>query len=601
MTPRLRRFERDPDVVRRVRMISYAAMLLALVLLLRLYYLQIIKHSYFSHLAEENRLRLRPIRAPRGVILDRNGVILADSVPAFTLVCVPVDVVDLEGELEILGELVELDIEEVRDKVGRAKKTNPYGTITVSSGLTFDQVSRIEERSDDLPGFSISHEARRNYPFGELFAHVLGYVGEASVQDLKEFREAGVEFGDFVGKMGIERVYEEVLHGKNGVRRIEVDALGREKKELDRTPPIQGKTLRLTLDSELQKEAARLMKGKRGAVVALNPKTGEVYVLYSSPSFDPNLFARGISRKKWEEISTHRGHPLQNRVTQGLYSPGSTVKPIYALFSLQEGLLTWRTEFTCTGEFTLGDSRFRCWKKGGHGVIGMEDAIVQSCDIYFYNLGLTVGIDRLGKWLREVGFDRPTGIDLYYESRGFVPGREWKKRRFGERWYDGETVVASIGQGYILVTPLELAIAYSAIASGGRVVVPRVVEKKSKEGEESWVGSLPVDSWKLDLIRKALEEVVSDPHGTGHRAAVDGIDVAGKTGTAQVVSLPEEDIPEDEIDYYKRDHAWFAGYAPAEDPEIAVVVLVEHGGSGGKVAAPVFRGIVRKFFEREGN
>ncbi|RMG57400.1 MAG: penicillin-binding protein 2, partial [Deltaproteobacteria bacterium] len=411
MNPRIRRFQRDPDVARRVKVVTYAALAIFLLLLIRLYYLQVVRFEEYSRLAEENRVRLRPIRAPRGLILDRDGEIVADSVPAFTLVCTPVDVVDLEGELALLSRIVALDLEDVKERIEEAARTNPYGTLRLASDLSFDQVAKVEEFSEDIPGFFISYEVRRNYPMGNLFSHVVGYVSEASVQDLRTLKEAGVEFGDFVGKRGVERVYENILHGRNGVRKIEVDALGREKREIERTPPVQGKTVVLTVDADLQRKAAELFRGKEGGVVALDPRTGEVLCLYSSPTFDPNIFPKGITKAQWESLVRHRGHPFQNRVTQGRYSPGSTVKPIYALFALDEGMVSWGTDFFCSGEFTLGDSTFRCWKKGGHGEVSLRTAIVQSCDVYFYNLGLLAGIDSLSRWMKEAGFDSPTGID----------------------------------------------------------------------------------------------------------------------------------------------------------------------------------------------
>lgn len=602
MIQRIRQFERDPEVNRRLRVFYVAAIVIFFLLTLRLYYLQVIKYRHFYSLSEENRVRLRPVRAPRGLILDRNGEILADSKPAFQLVCTPYDVVDLEGELRFLLEIVDMDLKEVAEKIQQAKKDNPFGSINIATDLTYEQVSAIETNLEQVPGFSISYEARRNYPLGFLVAHALGYVGESSIDDLKNFKDFGVIFGDYVGKTGVERMMEGVLHGRDGVRRLEVDALGREKKELDFKNPDQGGILYLNLDIEMQREAARLLEGDAGAIFAMNPKTGEVYVLYSSPSYDPNLFARGIRVKEWNALLNDRKKPLQNRVIQGLYAPGSTIKPIIALFSLQEGFVSTETEFYCPGEFKVANSKFRCWKRGGHGDVNMWKAIVESCDIYFYNLGLTSGINNISRWSILFGLNEGTGIDLPAEKKGIVPSRALKRERFGQRWFHGDTVVASIGQGYFAITPQELAVAYSALVNGGKLVKPMLVRKGiTHEGDErihevSVRRELLVDQEKLTLIKKALQAVVEDRKGTGRRADVLDMGIGGKTGTAQVVSLPEKGIPEEEVAYYKKDHAWFVGFAPADDPEICVAVIVEHGGSGGEVAAPLFRAIVRRYF-----
>jgi len=601
MTPRIRKFERTPEVNRRVRIIYVLASVFFFILLVRLYYLQVLRFSYFYTLSEGNRVRLKPVRAPRGLILDRNGVVLADSKPAFHLTCIPYDVIDAEGELDYLDSINDLDTKDVKEKIERAKRENPLGNISIASDLTFDQVSQIETNLERVPGFSISFSPRRNYPYGPLLAHVVGYVGEADLSDLKKFKEDGVIFGDFVGKTGVERTLEGDVHGEDGVRRIEVDALGREKKGLSFEKPKQGGNVYLTIDVELQKEASRLLAGKVGGVFGMNPKNGEVYVSYSSPSFDPNTFARGIRVREWKRLLKDKRRPLQNRMTQGIYAPGSTIKPIFALLALDDGMVSDETQFFCSGEFFLGNTHFRCWKRGGHGDVKMRKALIESCDIYFYNLGLTAGVENLHKWCNRFGLGEYTGIDIPSEVKGIVPGKEGKKKRFGERWYDGDTVVASIGQGYFAVSPAEMAVAYSAIANGGRIVVPHLVKRRSQSEVKPEVREdLHVEGEHLRFIQESLRRVVSDLHGTGARARVEGMEVAGKTGTAQVVSQPDERMKEEELEYYKRDHAWFVGFAPARDPEICVAVLIEHGGSGGKAAAPIFRKIVEKFFEERG-
>ncbi len=601
MTPRIRKFERTPEINRRVRIIYFLAALFFFILFVRLYYLQILRFNYFYTLSEGNRVRVKPVRAPRGLILDRNGEVLADSKPAFHLICIPYDVIDAEGELEYLKSIIDLDTKEVKERIVQAKKGNPLGNISIASDLTFDQVSEIETNLERVPGFSISFSPRRNYPFGSLLAHIMGYVGEADLNDLKIFKEEGVIFGDYVGKIGVERTLEADVHGEDGTRRIEVDALGREKKVLSFEKPKQGKNVYLTVDVELQKKAAELLSGKVGGIFGMNPKSGEVYFSYSSPSFDPNMFARGIRAKEWRSLLRDRRKPLQNKIFQGIYAPGSTIKPILALLALEDGVLSDETEFFCGGEFRLGKSHFRCWKRGGHGDVKMRKALIESCDIYFYNLGLTAGVENIHKWALRFGLGDKTGIDIPAEVKGIVPGKEGKKKRFGERWYDGDTVVASIGQGYFAVTPAEMAVAYSAIANGGRLVTPRLVKRDLRGEKEPDVAvDLNVGEKQIRFIRESLRRVVSDLQGTGRRARVDGIEVSGKTGTAQVVAQPDERMKEEELEYYRRDHAWFVGFAPSENPEICVAVLIEHGGSGGKTAAPIFRKIIEKYFALRG-
>ncbi len=601
MSPRIRKFERDPEVNRRVKIVYFLSTILFFVLLARLYYLQVIQFSAFYAQSEENRVRLKPVRAPRGLILDRNGVVLADSKPVFHLVVIPYDVVDVEGELSFLGTILELDLEETGERILSAKNENPLGSINIISDLTFDQVSIIETNMEQVPGFSISFDPRRNYPFGSLISHVLGYVSEADLDDLKRYKEKGVIFGDYVGKMGVERASEGKIHGRDGIRRLEVDALGREKKELSYEKPKQGENIRLSLDIRLQEEAARLLKGRVGAIFGMNPETGDVYVAYSSPSFDPNMFARGIRNREWKRLMRNNKKPLQNRLTQGIYAPGSTIKPILALGALQDGLMSEETKFYCGGEFLLGKSRFRCWKRGGHGDVNMKKALVESCDVYFYNLGLTAGVNNIRRWVSLFGLNEKTGIDIPSEAVGIVPGREGKRKRFKERWYDGDTVVSSIGQGYFAVTPVEMAVAYSTIANGGKVVSPRIIKGESSrpsdgKGEAGIVRrTLDLEKSYVGFLRNALEKAVMGEHGTGGRARISGVSIAGKTGTAQVVALPDEKIPDEELKYLERDHAWFVGFAPSADPQICVAVIIEHGGSGGKAAAPVFKEIVDKY------
>jgi penicillin-binding protein 2 len=603
----IRKREHDPLITARIRVLLGVGFLLFALLIGRLYWLQVMQHDLYMALSENNRVRIRTVRAPRGVILDREGRTIAETAASFDLICTPVDVPDLEGALGLLTRIVPFgadEVEEVRVKIRTAQRANPYASVTIARDLSFDQVSIIEFNREALPGFSILVESKRSYPYGTLFAHVLGYVGEASDQELAEAKGRGLVMGDIVGKYGLERMADAVLRGINGGRHVEVDAGGRDKRLVMEVPPRTGGTVRTTLDLDLQKAAEEALAGRAGTVIALEARTGEVLAFYSGPGFDPNAFARGIRKGEWSALVSDSRKPMQNKGLQGTYPPGSTIKPFLALAALETGARGPGETVFCGGGFRFGNRTFRCWKEKGHGVVDMYRAIVESCDVYFYTLGLKMGPEPITRLEKDAGLGNLTGIDLPGERRGLVPDPEWKQRVYKQRWQDYESILIGIGQGAIHVTPLEMLQAYATLATDGEVVRPRVVRQIVRmDGtvEERLPETVRSLDWKPEnvaVIRKALRGVVRD-YGTARVARIPGVDLGGKTGTAQVVSIKGKMIKSEDLPYEIRDHAWFAGFAPVLDPEIVVVAMIEHGGSGGSVAAPVFRAVMEAYFRQD--
>jgi len=604
VTQRIRKREQDPLIAARIRIVLWAALALFGLLLIRLYWLQVVQFDRFRTLSENNRLRIRTIQAPRGQILDRNGRPIAETQASFDLVCSPVDVTDLEGEVRLLEEVVEFDADEILGKIRAAKKANPYSTITVARDLRFEQVSVVEFNREALSGFAVQVEAKRSYPFGTVFAHALGYVGEVSQDELDRSEDDQIEMGDIIGKYGLERREDNVLRGINGGRYVEVDAAGRDKRLVNEVPPQTGGIVHTTLDADLQNAAAEAMGKGAGAAIAMDPKTGDILAFVSAPAFDPNIFSRGIRKAEWEALSADIRKPMQNKGLQGTYAPGSTVKPFVALAALTEGLQDPKAVVRCPGYLQIGNRRFRCWREKGHGSVDMYKAIVQSCDVYFYTMGMRVGPDRLARLEKDAGLGTITGIDLPGERKGLVPDTEWKKKATKDRWYDSEKAILGIGQGAIHVTPLEMLAGYSSLASGGEVMRPRIVlkvvgrDRSVKVVPPQRLRKLPWKPEDVDFIRRALSGVVND-YGTGGGAKLPGIEVGGKTGTAQVATVKGKMIKSENLPYLLRDHAWFVGFAPVADPEICVVAMMEHGGHGGSAAAPVVKAVMQEYFRKK--
>jgi len=577
-------------------------LLLVLILLAKAFYLQVVRGQYYEERAKNISLRKYQVRAPRGRIYDRKGRPLAINRPSFNFYVVPGYLGKAERPvlLENLSKYLGLDREKVEEKLAKNKRGR-WTPLILKRDLSQKELALVEERDWLFPGTMVVAEGKRYYPHGSLAAHLLGYVGEVSEEEL---RSDDYYPGDMVGRSGVEKEYEEVLRGIPGWERWEVDAHGKRRELKDSSRPVPGDDIYLTLDLELQEVAEKLLEGKQGAIVAMDPRNGEILAMASSPGFDPNMFVKGIPPDEWKVLSQSKTHPLQNRCIQGLYPAGSVFKIVVALAGLEEGKVRPKDEFFCGGGYPFGGRVYRCWKKGGHGHVDLRRAIVESCDVYFYNLGHELGVDTIHKYGAMLGLGDKTGIDLPHEKGGLLPSSSWKKKVLGEIWYPGETLSLAIGQGYLQVTPLQLDLMLSRVVNGGWKIRPHVLLKVVKgEEERSWKGEdrkrLPFKRWGLAFLKDALEGVVGDPHGTGRAARIPGIAVGGKTGTAQVVAMKEDGDEDEELPPHWREHAWFVAFAPVEDPRIAVAVLVEHGGHGGSTASPLARKMIKAYLQKE--
>jgi penicillin-binding protein 2 len=568
----------------------------------RLWYLQVIKGDYFKSLSENNRIRIQEVPAPRGILYDRHGTPLVDSFPSFDVSLFRQDMPNPAALIPVLSQILSLDPEKLKAKIAGVEGPLAVQNLKIKSDISRQELARVETRHLDLPGVMVNVVIRRNYPNGPLASHVIGYLGEINPEELQLEDFSNHKMGYIIGKYGIEQEFELDLMGENGGRQYEVNALGRKVKVLGNVEPNPGNNLFLTLDFELQKAAEEAMAGKVGALVAMNPQNGDILALTSKPDFDPNLFARGITPENWKRISQDPDRPLQNRAIQGQYPPGSVFKIVTAIAALEEKVIAPDTTFQCSGALSFGNREYHCWKKEGHGRINLWQAIVESCDVYFYQVGLQVGVDRIAKYASEMGLGSITGYPLGQEKPGLIPTSSWKARRFKVPWQAGETLSTAIGQGFNLATPLQIACTLSAIANGGKYYQPRVVESvRTPHGEtlqefpSQATRILNISPETLDFIRGALRGVVNSPKGTGGKGRIEGYDVAGKTGTAQVIRREARNPSSpDEME----DHAWFACFAPANQPEIVVVVLIEHGGHGGSAAAPIARKVMETFFQK---
>jgi penicillin-binding protein 2 len=577
-----------------------------LLLSIHLWYLQTIRGSEFRRISENNCIRIREQPADRGLLLDRKGSVLAHNRPCFEVYLIPED---LKGHPEVIGqvaELLKLSEAEIQEKLRSSKRRAPFKPVKIKPDIEWPELALLESNRVHLPGLLVDVRPKRTYGFGTLASHLIGYLGEVDETDLRQSREVPYRLGALIGKYGVEYQWEADLRGVDGGRQIEVDALGREIRPLRSVESYPGNNLVLTIDLELQTVAEGAFQDKNGALIAMDPRNGRILAMVSKPSFDPDLFARNISAEEWKALIEHPFHPLQNKGIQGQYPPGSVFKIITALAGLETGVLSPNTSFHCSGAYPYGNRDFRCWKEGGHGAISLRRAIVESCDIYFYQAGLKIGVDAIAHYAKEFGLGRKTGIALPHEKSGIVPSSSWKKKRFGVPWYSGETLSFSVGQGYLNATPLQLVTLMSAVANGGRLYLPQVVErvenlygKTVKEYSPVETGRANVSAESLRFVQEALMGAVNDPHGTGAPSALKDVKVAGKTGTAQVVRMAQDFKKGDTLrmPLKFRDHAWFAAFAPVEDPQIAVIVLAEHGGFGAAAAAPIAKQIFEKFFQ----
>ena len=570
----------------------------------RLWSLQVIKGSELRRLSENNCIRLRENPADRGMLLDRKGRILAHNRPSFEVYLIPEDLkANPEVVIEV-GNLLKIPPEEIQERMNAQKRRAPFKPVRIKSDINWNELANLESNRVHLPGLLVDVRPRRAYDYGDLASHLIGYLGEVDEDELKQAKETPYRMGALIGKYGVEYRWENDLRGTDGGRQIEVDALGREIKPLGIVEPFPGNNLFLTIDLDLQKTAEEAYQDKNGALVAMDPKTGRILAMVSKPSFEPDIFARNILPDEWKALVENPHHPLQNKGIQGQYPAGSTFKIITAIAGLESGMITPNTQFNCTGAFHYGNRDFRCWKEGGHGAISLHRALVESCDIYFYQVGLKVGVDLIAHYANEFSLGGVTGISLPHEKPGTVPSSAWKKKRFGVPWYSGETLSFSVGQGYLNATPLQLLMLISGVANGGKQYLPQVVErveniygKKLKEYPPVELKRANVSEKTLQIVQEALRGAVNDPHGTGWTCALKEVKVAGKTGTAQVVRLPDNFKKGDmnRMPLKFRDHAWFVAYAPFEDPKIAIAVLVEHGGFGASAAAPIAKKVIEKY------
>jgi penicillin-binding protein 2 len=601
--PPVRESQREVSPLLQRRLVAAVWAVLAGVVLIgmRLWYLQLEQGDAMRTLSENNRVRLRRVAAERGVITDRRGVVLADTRPSFDVVLVPEDARDVAAVLAQLRAY--LSDGAPLDPSPQSRKRAPYEGVVLRRDVGWPLVALIESHQLDLPGITLEVAPRRHYPFGSLAAHVLGYVGEVTSDDLARRRE--LRMGEAIGKAGVERVFDHDLRGVSGGQQIEVDALGRRVRVLDEVPEAPGNSLTLTIDHEVQ-EAAEAALGKyRGAIIALDPNTGEVLALASRPAFDPNVFAGGVTQEEWRRLSTDPYRPLSNRATQGQYPPGSTFKIVTGAAGLEKGAITPTASICCGGGLQFGNHYFRCWRKQGHGCLPFHWGLVQSCDVYYYQLGQRLGVDAIAEYSRRFGLGSVSGLGLGGEQPGLVPDSRWKRERFGQPWYPGETLSVAIGQGAVLATPVQMATLTAMVANGGTRYRPFVVKRieapdaTSKEFVPQVLGTLDVKESTLAALRDALRDVVMSDRGTGARARIAGTEVAGKTGTAQAVGEGKAHLRTEHAPEGLRDHAWFVAFAPVAAPTIAVAVLVEHAGHhGGTVAAPMARAVIERHLGR---
>ncbi|MBW2504907.1 MAG: penicillin-binding protein 2 [Deltaproteobacteria bacterium] len=601
--------EQIPGLRRRFSLISLFASCIFIVMLLRLWQLQILAVDHYRDLSERNRIRYVSVEPPRGSVYDRNCTLLVDNRPSFTVSVLRQDLEDISPTLQSLGTLLGINHEQLHLRWQSQQHLPKYQPVPLIEDIDRDAMERVQENALSLPAILVEVKPMRSYPYGDLAAHLFGYLGEVTEEELRAARFFGYRSGVMIGKTGLERLYESELRGETGEKRIEVNVKGREMRQVTTQEPLPGHSIVLSLDLHLQKVAEDAFGDQAGAVVVMDVTNGDILAFTSKPSYDPSVFARGISSKEWNKLINNPQKPMINKALRGQYPPGSTFKMVVALAALEAGSVHSGTTIHCSGSIALGDSyEYRCWKKEGHGRVNLHKALKESCDVWFYQVGMELGIEKIASAARRLGLGAPLEFPFGDENPGLIPDTSWKRKRFGTSWYVGETVIASIGQGFVLTTPLQLAAMTSAIANGGTVWRPQLVKRILNRDGETVSVSLPkvlkTAYWRPDhinLVQNAMDAVVNEPGGTAWRSRLNEVRFAGKTGTAQVVkrkSTEEEDALEDQLDnipYRLRDHALFVGYAPSQNPEIAIAVVVEHGGHGSSAAAPVAQAIFRTY------
>jgi len=601
-------FESRLVMNRAIVMLVFAGILI-LVLFARLLYLQVIAHEHFTTLSEDNRVKLQPIPPNRGLIFDRNGIVLAENLPSYRLEITPEQVQDMDATLNALAEII--DIREVdRSRFEKLRKRKPgFEAVPLLFHLNDVQVARFSANRHRFPGVDITAGLARHYPQGKLAVHALGYVGRIDERALKDLDSSNYRGTTHTGKIGIEKSYEDLLHGKVGLQQVETTAQGRVLRVLNRVAPVSGHNLYLTLDSRVQDAAERAFGDFSGSAIAIDPNNGDVLAFVSLPTYDPNPFVNGIEYSDYAALRDDEKQPLFNRALRGQYPPGSTVKPFMGLAGLEQGVTRVHSSTYCPGFYMLPGStrKYRDWKHTGHGTVNLHDAIVQSCDVYFYDLALSLGIERIHDYLSHFGFGHKTGIDILGELPGLLPSTAWKRQRRDQPWFPGETIITGIGQGFFLITPVQLATATAALANGGRILQPNIVMAEQEAGSDELLPHQPRlletitinDQAHWDAVIESMVDVVHSARGTARKIGTDSpYKIAGKTGTAQVYGLKQEEKYDAEaIEEKLRDHALFIAFAPAEQPQIAVAVIVENGGGGGSVAAPIAHAILDAYLQ----
>lgn len=592
------------------RIISSFVIVLVLMsgLIIRLVYLQIVGHQHYATLAKENSIKLEPTVPSRGIIYDKRGNILAENTQTYSLELIPEQIKDLDDTLQKLKALLDITDEKIEQFQKLRKRQKRFTGIPLLYNMTENEMAKFAVARPFFHGADVHVRQSRHYPYGDLAAHVVGYVGRINEDEMKELPIAEYRGSTFIGKLGIENAYESALHGTTGYSEIETNVQGRPLKTIKEVDPIAGANLYLTLDMELQKTAYDALEKYNGAVVAIEIETGGVLTFVSRPGFDPNPFVIGISNNDYQALQSSPDQPLYNRALRGLYPPGSTIKPFMALAGLEYNTVSAQQMLFCPGSYQLPNSphRYRDWKKSGHGSVNVSEAITQSCDVYFYRLAGMLGIDHIHDFLQQFGFGEKTGIDLVGEKSGLLPSREWKMAKKSQLWFPGETLITGIGQGYHQVTPLQLAKATATLANKGKIVTPHLVDRlvtetSSKPNDIAPQKNIPLNANNIKTVIAAMVNVIHSNRGTARSIGLD-IDyhIAGKTGTAQVINIKQNaSYNEHQIDFKQRDHALFISFAPAENPKIAVAVIAENGGHGGSVAAPIAAKVIKQYLSEK--
>lgn len=587
------------ELHRRLRFARVGLLLVFMALVFRIWQLQVYEGEYYRNLSEDNRTRTVIRKPARGLIYDRNGALLANNVPSFSLYAILEDIEDRKGTSKKIEELIGLNEDMVREKL--SSRGSRFVPRKIGDRLTLRKAALIESNVLELPGLIVQAESQRNYPAGTTGSHLIGYVGEISANQLEQQRFSTLTQGAIVGKYGVEATFDKFLRGQPGKRGVEVDARGHEKRTVLVHKPQAGDDLYLTIDLRLQQLAEELIGVERGAIIAIDPNNGELFALASAPGFDPNVLSRQLTNQEWAQIVNDDAHPLTNRATQGQYPPGSTLKMVMAAAGLETQTVGQHTDVTCTGGYRFGRRTFRDWKYGGHGSVNVHDALVNSCDVYFYALGHRLGIDTMANYFTQFGFGQKTGIELLSERTGIVPSKAWKQRVKGQPWIAGETISVAIGQGFVSVTPIQMAQMTATLANNGTAYRPHLVravmERATGRLQEFPVvpkQTLAIKPETFHVIKKAMAGVVTD--GTAKRAQSSLVSIAGKTGTAQTASLRRAPRNQ-ELPRKYRDHAWFVAFAPVENPRVALIVLIEHSGHGGSVAAPLAKTFIETFMQ----